>query len=202
MMKKLAASPVNGGEGAGSEENDDQGVAELGQELKDQRPFSLPMDQVWAELCQARSRLSTAQSVRACGHLFQERRDGELPEWGIRFDGGCRHDGSSGEPDENWQNERRSSLTEQPNIQNRQLAMKGHVEEGDPSHRSTIAAITGGRRRYAAGLQRLPAKWEPVRRRKRIKRNDSRAVSDSSAAEAHAPLLVGKGASQVRFMQT
>ena len=100
IMKKLVASPVAADKGAGDEENNDQGVAELGQELKDQRPFSLPMDQVWAELYQARSRLNTAQSVRACGYLFQEHRDWELPEWGICFDGWCRHDGSPGEPDE------------------------------------------------------------------------------------------------------
>ncbi|MCY1229530.1 hypothetical protein D9M69_386700 [compost metagenome] len=68
------------GKGAGSEENDDQGIAKFGQKLEDQRSFPLPMDQVWAELCQARSRHSAAQSVRACGHLFQERRDRELPE--------------------------------------------------------------------------------------------------------------------------
>jgi hypothetical protein len=51
------------------------------------------MDKVWAELCQAESRLSAAQSVRTCGQLFQERRERQSPEWGIRFNDGCRHDG-------------------------------------------------------------------------------------------------------------
>jgi len=32
-------------------------------------------------------------------------------------------------------------------------------------------------------LKRLPAKWEPVRRRKRVKRKESGAVSDSNESE-------------------
>src|SRR5206468_10301480 len=53
------------------------------------------MDKVGAESGQAESRLRAAQSFRACGELFQERRDGELPKRGPRCNGGCGHDGFS-----------------------------------------------------------------------------------------------------------
>ena len=79
------------GEGAGGKENDDQGVAEFGQKLQDQRLFALPMDKVGAESGQPESRLSAAQPVRACGQLFQERCDGELPEWKISYYDRLRH---------------------------------------------------------------------------------------------------------------
>jgi hypothetical protein len=46
----------------------------------------------------------------------------------------------------------------------------------------TREADDGGRDEIGL-LERFPAKWEPVRRRKRAKRKESRAVSDSNESE-------------------
>ena len=46
----------------------------------------------------------------------------------------------------------------------------------------TREADDGGRDEIGL-LERFPAKWEPVRRRKRVKRKESRAVSDSNESE-------------------
>ena len=88
MMNKLAASPVKAERALAVRRIMNQGGFELGEELQDQRLFALPVDKVGAESGQAESRLCTAQSVSSCGQLFQERCDGQLPERGLRFDGG------------------------------------------------------------------------------------------------------------------
>jgi hypothetical protein len=76
---------------AGCEEDDDQGIAELGQKLKDQGPFSLRMDQVGTELGQAESRFRAAQTTGAGIQAFQKYRNGKLPERRLRFDWRCGH---------------------------------------------------------------------------------------------------------------
>jgi hypothetical protein len=68
---------------ADSEKNDDKGIAELGQKLEEQCPFSLGMDKVRTEMDQAGSGLRTAQSFRAGLQVFHERRNGKLPEGGL-----------------------------------------------------------------------------------------------------------------------
>ena len=93
MMKKLAASPVKAEKSAGGEENDDQGIAELGQKLKDQGPFSLGMDQVGTEMDQTSSGLRAAQSLRAGIQVLHERRNRKLPEGGLSLGSGYnRHE--------------------------------------------------------------------------------------------------------------
>jgi hypothetical protein len=52
-----------------------------------------------------------------------------------------------------------------------------------------------------AQLERFPAKWEPVRRRKRVKRKESRAVSDSNEFETALAALTKEGGRMPKAQQ-
>ena len=63
--KKAGGVSSDGRKGAGDKENDDQGIAELGQKLQEERLLFVRMNQVGTELGQARRGFRAAQAVGA-----------------------------------------------------------------------------------------------------------------------------------------
>ncbi len=68
------------GDRAGNEEDDDEGVFEPGEELKDQRALPRRPQHIRADLLQPVSRLAARETCSGRVQLLQEFRNGLLPE--------------------------------------------------------------------------------------------------------------------------